>query len=71
MDSLGFICIYCGATAISMFATALCGVLAARVWEAEDEEEHFLLRCSATNIAWIVSCIINAGFIAYYLTTWE
>ena len=71
MESIKFTCIYCGAIAISILLTAVFGVIAMRVWEAEDDEDYFLRKYSATGIAWIVSCMINGGFLAYIMSIME
>ena len=68
MESIKFTCIYCGAVALSIFFTAALGVMATRSWEAEDEEEHFLCKVNAICIAWIISCMINGGFLAYIIS---
>lgn len=68
MESIKFTCIYCGAVVLSVFLTAIIGVMATRSWEAEDEEDYFLRKVSATRIAWIVSCMINGGFLAYVIS---
>ena len=68
MESIKFTCIYCGAVALSVFLTAIIGVMAMRSWEAEDEEDYFLRKVDATRIAWIISCMINGGFLAYVIS---
>jgi len=68
MESIKFTCIYCGAVVLSVFLTAVIGVIAMRSWEAEDEEDYFLRKVDATRIAWIVSCMINGGFLAYVIS---
>ena len=69
MESIKFTCIYCGAVVLSVFLTAVIGVIAMRSWEAEDEEDYFLRKVDATRIAWIVSCMISGGFVAYIMST--
>lgn len=68
MDSIKFTCIYCGAVVISVFVSAALGTIAMRPWEAEDEEEYFLRQVDVTRIAWIISCMINGGFLAYVIS---
>lgn len=69
MESIKFTCIYCGAIVLNVFCTAIIGVMTTRSWEAEDEEDYFLRKVDATRIAWIVSCMINGGFLAYMINT--
>ena len=69
MESIKFTCIYCGAVALSVFLTAIIGVMAMRPWEAEDEEDYYLRQVDVTRIAWIASCIVNGGFLAYIIST--
>ena len=68
MDSIKFTCIYCGAVVLSIFISAIFGVMITRTWEAEDDEDYFIRRCNATSIAWIISCMINGGFLAYFIS---
>lgn len=68
MDSIRFTCIYCGAVVLSVFISAALGTMTMRSWEAEDEEDYFLRKVDATRIAWIVSCMVNGGFLAYVIS---
>ena len=69
MDSIRFTCIYCGAVVVNVFLSAALGVMAMRVWEAEDDEDYAFRKISATRIAWIISCMISGGFVAYIMST--
>ena len=68
MESIKFTCIYCGAVVISVFVSAALGTMAMRTWEAEDEEDYFLRKVDATRMAWIISCMISSGFVAYIMS---
>ena len=69
MDSIRFTCIYCGAVVVSVFVSAALGTMAMRTWEAEDEEDYFLRKVDAIRIAWIISCMVSGGFLAYIMST--
>ena len=68
MESIKFTCIYCGAVVISVFVSAALGTMTMRTWEAEDEEDYFLRKVDATRMAWIISCMISGGFVAYIMS---